>query len=60
LLAIQPFLLVKPFLKGKFGMIDGLLVPNSVPFAKNGLSEGCIEVNHLIVNEGRYLGLRKF
>jgi hypothetical protein len=57
LLTIEPLLLVKPLLKWKLRVIHGLLVPDSISLAEDGLSDGSIEVNHLIVDEGWKFGL---
>jgi hypothetical protein len=56
---IEPFLFIESFAEGKFRMIDGLLIPSAISFAEDGLPEGLIIVDHLIIHEGRKLRLGK-
>jgi hypothetical protein len=56
-LAIEPFLLIESLAERKFGVLDGLLVPDAISFAEDGLPESFVVIDHLIVDKRRQLGL---
>lgn len=53
MLAVEPLFLVEKGLEGQTWVVDSFLVPDAVAFGEEGLSQGNVEVDHLVVDEGR-------
>ncbi len=57
LLAVEPLFLVEKGLDRQAWVVDSLLVPGAVAFGEERLSQGNVEVDHLVVDEGGQSGL---